>query len=67
MSDQLSITIPLTPGRRLTRVAAILARGIMRLRHMAENHPPRNLGDFRQPDLEVVSEARLCVSDRLEA
>ena len=62
MSNQPSIPIPLTPERRLTRVAAILARGIMRLRHMAENHPPRNLGDSRLPDLEVVSESRLCVS-----
>jgi hypothetical protein len=67
MSDQPSIPIPLTPERRRTRVAAILAGGIMHLRQVAENHTPRNLGDSRQPDLEVVLESRLCVSDRLEA
>jgi hypothetical protein len=62
MPDQPSITIPLTPERRLTRVAAILARGIMRLRRSAEHPEPKILGDSRQPDLEVVSESRLCVS-----
>ena len=67
MSDQPSIPILLTPEQRLARVATILARGIMRLRHVAENHPPRDLGDSRPPDLEVASESRLCVSDRPEA
>jgi hypothetical protein len=67
MSDQPSIPIPLTPERRLTRVAAILARGIMRLRRAAEHSDPQILGDSRQPDLEVVSESRLCVSSRPEA
>ena len=67
MSDQPSIPILLTPEQGLTRVAAILAGGIMRLRHVAENHPPRNLGDSCQPDLDVVSESRLCVSSRPEA
>ncbi len=62
MSDQPSIPIPLTPQRRLTRVAAILARGIMRLRRAAEDSEPQNLCDSRLPDLEVVSESRLCVS-----
>ena len=62
MSDQPSISSPLTPERRLTRVAAILARGIMRLRRAAEPSESQNLGDSRQPDLEVVSESRLCVS-----
>ena len=62
MSDQPSIPVPLTPERRLTRVAAILARGIMRLRQTAEHPEPQNLGDSRLPDLEVVSESRLCVS-----
>ena len=62
MSDQPSIPIPLTPERRLKRVAAILARGIMRLRRAAEHSESQNLGDSRLPDLEVVSESRLCVS-----
>lgn len=62
MSDQPSIPIPLTPERRLTRVAAILARGIMRLRRAAEHPEPQILGDSCLPDLEVVSESRLCVS-----
>jgi hypothetical protein len=62
MSDQPSIPIPLTPERRLTRVAAILARGIMRLRRAAENSESQNLGESRPADLEVVSESRLCVS-----
>ena len=42
MSDQPSIPIPLTLERRLTRVAAILARGIMRLGRAAEHSEPRN-------------------------
>ncbi len=67
MPDQPSIPIPLTRERRLRRVAAILARGIMRLRRAAENSESQNLGDSRRPDLEVVSESRLCVSDRLKA
>lgn len=70
MPDQPSIRIPLTPTRRLTRVAAILARGIMRLRRSAEHSEPQFLGDSRLPDLEVVSESRLCVCRigwRLEA
>jgi hypothetical protein len=62
MSDQPSISIPLTPERRLIRVAAILARGIIRFRRPAEHSEPQNLGESRQPDLEVVSESRLCVS-----
>jgi hypothetical protein len=62
MSNQPSIQIPLTPERRLTRVAAILARGIIRLLRPAEHLEPQNLRDSRQPDLEVVSESRLCVS-----
>jgi hypothetical protein len=64
MSDQPSIPIRLTPERRLTRIAAILARGNMRLRRAADFSNPQNLGDSRQPDLEVVSEARLCVLGR---
>ncbi len=67
MSDQPSIPILLTPERRLKRVAAILARGIMRLRRAAENSESQNLGDSRPSDLEVVSESRLCVSSRPEA
>ena len=62
MSDQPSIPIPLTPERRLTRVAAILARGIMRLRRSEEHSESQNLGNSGLPDLEVVSESRLCVS-----
>jgi len=64
MSDQPSIPIPLKPERRLSRVAAILARGIIRLRRSAEPSEPEILGDSRQPDLEVVSESRLCVSHK---
>ncbi len=56
MSDQPSIPIPQSPEQRLTRVATILTRGFMRVGHVAENHPPRNLGDFRLHDLDVVSE-----------
>jgi hypothetical protein len=67
MSDQPSIPMPLTRERRLTRVAAILARGIIRLRQTADPLPPQNLGDSRRPGLEVVSESRLCVSSRPEA
>lgn len=62
MSDQPSIPIPLTPERRLRRVAAILARGIIRLRRPAEHTEPQNLEESRPADLEVVSESRLCVS-----
>jgi hypothetical protein len=64
MSDQPSIPIPLTPERRLTRIAAVLARGNTRLHRAAEHSDPQNLGDSRRPDLEVVSEARLYVLGR---
>jgi hypothetical protein len=67
MPDQPSILIPLTRERRLARVAAILARGIIRLRQTAGHLPPQNLGESRPSDLEVVSESRLCVSSRPEA
>jgi hypothetical protein len=67
MSDQLSIPIPLTRERRLARVAAILARGIIRLRGSAEHSDPPNLDESRPSDREVVSESRLCVSSRPEA
>jgi hypothetical protein len=66
MSDQPSIAIPLTPERRLTRVAAILARGIFRFRPVAEHSESQNLGNSRLTGLEVVSESRLCVLGRPE-
>jgi hypothetical protein len=62
MSNQPSIPMPLTRERRLTRVAAILARGIIRLRQTAGHLPSQNLDESRPSDLEVVSESRLCVS-----
>jgi hypothetical protein len=62
MSDQPSIPVPLTRERRLKRVAALLARGIIRLRRSAEQSAPQNLDESRPSDLEVVSESRLCVS-----
>jgi hypothetical protein len=62
MSDQPSIPIPLTRERRLTRVAAILARGIIRLRRSMDHSDPQNLDESRPRDLEVSSESRLCVS-----
>ena len=64
MPDLSTIPITLTPKRRLAKVAAILARGIVRLRNSAEQVPPQKLGESRQPDLEVVSESRLSVSRR---
>ena len=67
MSDQPSIPIPLTPERRLTRVAAILARGIIRLRRPAPAHD--RLGVLADRDIPSVGDARItppCVrlSDR---
>jgi hypothetical protein len=67
MSDQPSIPIPLTRERRLARVAAILARGMIRLRGSAEHSEPQNLDESHPSGLEVVSESRLCVSSRPEA
>jgi hypothetical protein len=64
MPNQFTNPLPLTPQQRLAQVAAIFARGVARLRESTDKSPPENLGESRQPDLEVVSESRLSVSRR---
>lgn len=64
MANQSTIPLPLTPQQRLTQVAAIFARGVVRIREAVDQSRPQNPGESRQPDLEVVSESRLSVSRR---
>ncbi len=52
----------LTPQKRLSLVATILARGVARFHQRADPPDAEKLGDSRQPRLEVVSKPRLSVS-----
>lgn len=58
------LAFPLTPEQRLSQVAAILTRGVLRIRSNIKHRPAENPPDSEQPGLEVVSNLRLCVSHR---
>ena len=57
---------PISPGERRGEVAAILARGILRLRRIARpggNIPAPESQDLPENGLELPGETRLSVSD----
>lgn len=67
MNDRSTLSFPLTPEQRLALIAAILARGVLRVRQKSQRPVTENPAVPGSSGLEVVSNLRLSVSGRPEA